>query len=183
MPIGTQEAVDYIDAMKFALWFAYENRLRIIEQCKKEFLNVLYCEFDDVINIHHNYATIEHHFASNVWIHRKGTTSAKKGELGIIPGSQGTSSYIVKGKGNPESFMSCSHGAGRKMSRKKACENLDLKHEKKILDDKNILHSIRGKHNLDEAASAYKDIAVVMSEQEDLVEIVIELEPMAVVKG
>jgi tRNA-splicing ligase RtcB (3'-phosphate/5'-hydroxy nucleic acid ligase) len=183
LPIGTKEAREYIEAMKYALRFALENRLRMIEQCKKEFMNVIDCEFEEVINIHHNYVAIENHFDSNVWVHRKGATSARLGEIGIIPGSQGTSSYIVRGLGNVESFMSCSHGAGRAMSRKKAQENLVLEDEQKLLDDKGILHAIRGKKDLDEASSAYKDIDIVMENQKDLVEIVTKLTPLAVVKG
>ena len=103
--------------------------------------------------------------------------------MGIIPGSQGTASYIVRGKGNPESFLSCSHGAGRKMGRRAAIKTLDLDREKKILDNKGILHALRGKQDLEEAAGAYKDIGVVMEEQQDLVDIVVRLEPLAVIKG
>lgn len=139
--------------------------------------------FTDYINIHHNYAAIENHFGKNVWVHRKGATSAKEGQLGIIPGSQGTSSYIVKGKGNPESFMSCSHGAGRKMSRTKAQKELSFEEEIIKLNEKGVIHSIRNKKDLDEASGAYKDIDVVMEEQQDLVDIVVKLEPLAVIKG
>jgi len=183
LPTKTKEANEYIEAMTYALKFAYENRLQMLEQCKKEFSDVIDCGFSKVINIHHNYASIENHFGQNVWVHRKGATSAREGELGIIPGSQGTASYVVKGLGSPESFMSCSHGAGRRMSRKKAREELNLEQEIKMLDSRNILHSIRHKNNLDEASSAYKNIDVVMNEQKDLVEIVTKLEPLAVVKG
>jgi len=126
---------------------------------------------------------MEHHYGQNVMVHRKGATSARKGQMGIIPGSQGTKSYIVQGKGNPESFNSCSHGAGRKMSRKKACETLDLEAQQRMMDDQGILHAIRGKKQLDEAPGAYKDISVVMANQRDLVEIIAELTPLAVVKG
>lgn len=183
LPIDTDEGHAYIIAMRYACDFAHENRIRMIEQCKKEFFNIMPCKFDEIINIHHNYATIENHFKSNVWVHRKGATSATNGEIGIIPGSQGTASYIVKGKGNPESFMSCSHGAGRKMSRKEAKETLDLEYEKKILNKKGILHGVNKEKDLDEATGAYKDIDIVMKEQEDLVEILIKLEPLAVIKG
>ena len=133
-------------------------------------------EVDDMINIAHNYATLENHFGKNVWVHRKGATSAKEGELGIIPGSQGTKSYIVRGLGNKESFMSCSHGAGRVMGRKQAKRELDLKEEQRKLDEQGILHSIRGVSNLDEATGAYKDINVVMENQVDLAEIVSKLD-------
>jgi tRNA-splicing ligase RtcB len=116
-------------------------------------------------------------------VHRKGATSAKLGETGIIPGSQGTKSYIVEGLGNPESFMSCSHGAGRVMSRKAAIRNLNLEEEQRKLDDLGILHSIRHKDDLEEASSAYKDISQVMKLQSDLVKILVELSPLAVIKG
>jgi tRNA-splicing ligase RtcB len=92
-------------------------------------------------------------------------------------------SYIVKGKGNPESFESCSHGAGRRLGRRQAQRQLDLKSEQKALNEKGIIHSIRSRRDLDEAPSAYKDISTVMKNQEDLVEILVELEPLAVIKG
>ena len=116
-------------------------------------------------------------------MHRKGATSARVGQLGLIPGSQGTASYVVVGKGNPESFMSCSHGAGRKLSRSKARAELSLEDEKKRLDDLGIIHSIRNQADLDEAAGAYKDIDIVMSEQMDLVDISVKLKPLAVIKA
>ena len=126
---------------------------------------------------------MENHFGKNVMVHRKGATSAREGQLGIIPGSQGTSSYIVRGKGNPESFNSCSHGAGRVMGRRQACRELDLESEKKALEDKGIVHSVRSKKDLDEAPGAYKDIQEVMENQKDLVDIVVKLSPLGVIKG
>lgn len=183
LPVDTTEGQEYIASMNYALDFALANRLHMIKACQDEFKKVIDCEFDGVINIHHNYATIENRFGRNVWVHRKGATSAKEGQLGIIPGSQGSSSYIVVGKGNPESFMSCSHGAGRAMSRTKAQENLSVEEEVKRLDDLGVLHAIRGKSDLDEAPSAYKDIDIVMEEQKDLVDIVIKLKPLGVIKG
>ena len=116
-------------------------------------------------------------------VHRKGATRAYEGELGMIPGSQGTSSYIVKGLGNPESFKSCSHGAGRKMGRRQAQRELNLAEEIAMLDKKGVVHAIRSKSDLDEAPSSYKDIDIVMKNQQDLVEIVVELTPLAVLKG
>lgn len=110
-------------------------------------------------------------------------TSARDGEIGLIPGSQGTSSYIVRGLGNKASLMSCSHGAGRKIGRKKAQEILSVESECALLDKQGIIHSIKSKDDLDEAPSAYKDIDVVMDEQKDLVEILVKLSPMAVIKG
>ena len=140
-------------------------------------------EFLQEINIHHNYASLENHYSRNVWVHRKGATLASENTIGIIPGSQGTNSYIVQGLGNPKSLCSCSHGAGRKMSRKKAVENLNLQEEQARLDAKGILHSLRHRNSLDEAPSAYKDIDTVLEEQKDLVKILVKLEPLAVVKG
>ena len=137
----------------------------------------------ETINIAHNFAAMENHFGKNVMVHRKGATKARKGQLGIIPGSQGTSSFIVSGKGNPESFQSCSHGAGRRMGRKQAERELDLTAEIKRLDDMGVIHSIRTEKDLDEAAGAYKDIGTVMANQDDLVNIEVELKPMAVIKG
>ncbi len=183
LPVDSTEGQMYLDEMNYCLEFAYANRKLMMERCKQAILDVIDCEFDEIINIHHNYASLENHFGKNVWVHRKGATNAKEGQLGIIPGSQGTASYIVKGKGNPESFMSCSHGAGRAMSRKKARENLSLEEEQKKLNDQGIIHAVRNKCNLDEASGAYKNIDVVMEEQKDLVDIVVKLKPLAVVKG
>ena len=101
----------------------------------------------------------------------------------MIPGSQGTSSYIVKGKGNEQSFKSCSHGAGRKLGRKQAIRELNLEDEIAKLDAKGVVHSVRNKSDLEEAPSSYKDIQMVMENQMDLVDIVVKLEPLAVLKG
>ena len=136
-----------------------------------------------MINIAHNYASMENHFNRDVFIHRKGATSARIGEIGIIPGSQGTNSYIVSGLGNPDSFTSCSHGAGRSLGRRQARRQLDLHEEIQRLEQKGIIHSIKKVKDLDEASSAYKDISKVMNNQKDLVEILVELKPLAVVKG
>jgi tRNA-splicing ligase RtcB len=116
-------------------------------------------------------------------VHRKGATSAKLDEIGIIPGSQGSMSYIVKGKGNAESFRSCSHGAGRKMGRKEAQRRLDIDDEIDYMNAKGIIHSLRTEKDLDEATGAYKDIEEVMDNQMDLVSPMIQLRPLAVMKG
>jgi tRNA-splicing ligase RtcB len=139
--------------------------------------------FEQPVNIAHNYAAREKHFGREVYVHRKGATRAGCGEKGIIPGSQGSSSYLVSGRGNPESFHSCSHGAGRKMGRKQARRELNLEQEKRRLDEKRILHSIRGRQDLDEAAGAYKDIETVIERQNDLVDVLDILQPLAVIKG
>jgi len=182
LPMETKEAHEYFDVMKFALEFAKENRFRMIDAIKQSF-DISGITFDETINIHHNYAAWEHHFGEDVIVHRKGATSARKDQIGLIPGSQGTKSYVVRGKGNEDSFMSCSHGAGRKMGRKQAQRELNLDAEKKLLDDQGIIHAIRNKADLDEAAGAYKDISVVMDNQKDLVDIVVELSPLAVIKA
>ena len=184
LPFGIDEYDRYLQEMQLCLDFAYENRKHMSNAIKSEFKKVFdNIEFKEEINIHHNYASIESHYSQNVIVHRKGATLARENTIGIIPGSQGTSSYIVQGLGNKASLTSCSHGAGRKMSRTKAIANLDLTSEQKLLDDKGILHSIRHKNSLDEAPSAYKDIDVVMEEQKDLVKILVKLQPLDVVKG
>ena len=184
LPIDTMEANTYIEEMNYCLEFAKANRNRMSKVIKDIFTYSLGdMIFNNGINIHHNYASLENHYGSNVWVHRKGATSARKGELGIIPGSQGTNSYIVEGRGSKESFLSCSHGAGRTMGRKQARNTLSLEHEQSMLDSLGVIHSISSKENLDEAPSAYKPIKEVMKAQEDLVKIVVELEPLAVVKG
>lgn len=124
----------------------------------------------------------ENHFDENVIVHRKGATRARVGEIGIIPGSQGTKSYIVEGLGNPDSFQSCSHGAGRLMSRTEAVRSLSLEDEVAKLEAQGIVHAIRGQKDLEEAAGAYKNIDEVMANQTDLVKIVTELAPV-VIKG
>jgi tRNA-splicing ligase RtcB len=140
-------------------------------------------KFDEMINIAHNYAAWEEHFGQNVIVHRKGATRARLDEIGIIPGSQGSKSYIVRGLGNTESFMSCSHGAGRVLGRREACRVLDLQSEIDRMNALGIIHGIHEQKDLDEAPSAYKDIDTVMANQRDLVEPIVELSPIAVIKG
>jgi len=183
LPINTKEAKMYIAEMQYCVDFAFANRQLMIDRVKAVFSRNLDVEYEPIINIAHNYARLENHYGKNVWIHRKGATSAKFGEIGIIPGSQGTKSYIVSGLGNDESFTSCSHGAGRTMSRTKARKELDLQVEIKHMDDMGVIHGIRHESDLDEAPSAYKDIDVVMQNQIELVETVVELTPLAVIKG
>mgnify|MGYP003289370772 CR=1 FL=1 len=186
LPVGAEEFDMYKSEMALCLQFSLANR----ELMAKKIMNC----FDKIIkkdglfpyeyiNIHHNYASLENHYGKNVYVHRKGATLAKEGKLGIIPGSQGTSSYIVEGLGNKASLCSCSHGAGRKMSRKKARENLNIEEEKSVLEKQGILHSIRTIEDLDEASSAYKNIDEVMEQQKDLVKIITKLNPLAVIKG
>ena len=184
LPFETDEAHVYYKEMKYCTEFALANRKLMMERIQQVVSSVLnHVTYQPMINIAHNYAAWEEHFGTKVIVHRKGATSAKLGETGIIPGSQGTKSYIVEGLGNPESFMSCSHGAGRVMSRSAAIRNLNLDEEKRKLDQLGIIHSIRNKSDLEEASSAYKDISQVMALQSDLVKIKVELSPLAVIKG
>jgi tRNA-splicing ligase RtcB (3'-phosphate/5'-hydroxy nucleic acid ligase) len=189
-PIDSDLGVEYITAMNYALEFAKASRELMMERTKNVVFNMLkkYANVTEIkelmsVDVHHNYAAIEAHFGESVMVHRKGATSAKFNELGLIPGSQGTKSYVVRGRGNTESFMSCSHGAGRRIGRKQAQRELDLEVEKKKLNDQDIVHEIRNQADLDEAPGSYKDIVEVMSNQTDLVDIVNELTPLAVIKG
>jgi tRNA-splicing ligase RtcB len=170
--------------MNYCMEWAKCNRKlmmnRIIDVIKDSFPDAT---FGNPIDIHHNYAAVEEHYGRQCIVHRKGAASAREGEIGIIPGSMGTCSYIVRGLGKPESFFSSSHGAGRAMSRGEAVATLDMKHEIDLLESQNIVHSIRNRNDLEEATSAYKNIDVVMTNQKDLVEIVTRLLPIAVIKG
>lgn len=191
LPVDSDLGRQYIRDMEFALSYALENRRRIARNMQtvlqEYFPNLQICfEYD----IHHNYASLENHFGENVWVHRKGATSAKKDEIGIIPGSMGTSSYIVKGLGNQESFMSCSHGAGRKMSRSAANQSLTVKEcdeamqgivcerWNKVRRGKNA-----GQYDLSESPGAYKDIEEVIANESDLVKPIVKLSPISVLKG
>ena len=184
LPINDESGRIYLQEMQYCVDFAYANRKLMMERVKDALIAVVQpVTFEPMINIAHNYAAMETHFHKNVMVHRKGATSAREGEIGIIPGSQGSPSYIVRGKGERESFQSCSHGAGRKMGRKQAKRQLDLEHEQKLLEDQGILHSVRSKRDLDEASGAYKNIDEVIENQLDLIEVLVELRPLAVIKG
>lgn len=184
LPLDTPEAQDYLAEMEYCINFALANRklmmarvMEAIEEVAGKF------DVEPMINESHNYAAWEKHFGKRVLVHRKGAMRAFNGQVGMIPGSQGTKSYIVKGLGNKDSFKSCSHGAGRRLSRRQAQKQLNLKQEIKLLNDQNIVHGIRSVKDLDEAANAYKDIDEVMDNQRDLVKILVELKPLAVIKG
>ena len=184
LPLGCKEFTAYWKEMSYCVDFALCNRQLMMERIKEIIADAIpNVEFEPMINIAHNYAAWEHHYGEDVIVHRKGAVRARAGEIGIIPGSQGTSSYIVEGLGCPESFMSSSHGAGRLMSRTEAIKTLSLKKEIEMLDSKGIIHDIRSQNHLDEAASAYKNIDEVMANQQDLVKILTRLSPIAVVKG
>lgn len=183
LPLDSEDGVHYMAEMQYCVEFAHANRRLMMERIQAIVYGLLQVEFEPAINIAHNYASMENHFGRNVLIHRKGATLAREGQFGIIPGSQGSKSYIVIGKGNKESFESCSHGAGRKMGRKQAQRELNLQDEIERLNQKGVIHAIRNTGDLDEAPGAYKDIDVVMENQRDLVDIAVELTPLAVIKG
>lgn len=179
---GSQLFDDYIEAMHFAQDYAMSNRelmmVRVLDALRK---HVPVFKTDKAaINCHHNYATREVHFGEQVWVTRKGAVSAGEGELGIIPGSMGTGSFIVEGLGNQESFCSCSHGAGRVMSRGAAKKLISLE------DHKAAMAGIEARVDegvLDESPAAYKDIGAVMDAQQDLVRIRHRLRQVVNVKG
>lgn len=184
LPLDCDEASQYIAEMLYCVDFALANRKLMMEDIQNIFDEVIHpAKYGEMINIAHNYAQLEHHFGSDVMVHRKGATLARLSTIGIIPGSQGTSSYVVRGLGNVDSFTSCSHGAGRKMGRKEAERTLSLEEQKKIMDEQGIIHGIRNASNLDEAPGAYKDVVEVMELQKDLVQILHTLKPLAVIKG
>lgn len=186
LPADTPEAAAYIAAMNFALAFAEQNRRVMMDRVQESVQTVLTCNFDVAANIHHNYAALERHFDQDLWVHRKGATSAYSGQKGIIPGSMGTPSYIVEGKGNPESLHSCSHGAGRKMGRSQASRTLTIE----ACDDA-MKGIVFGRWNKDrkgcmdfgEAPQAYKDIDQVIAAQDDLIHPLVKLKPLGVIKG
>ena len=184
LPHGTREFGAYWNEMKYCIDFALCNRRLMMERIQEVIADSLKgIEFEPMINIAHNYAAFEHHFGKDVIVHRKGATLAREGVIGIIPGSQGTASYIVEGLGNPDSFCSCSHGAGRVLSRKAAIHTLDMKAEVKNLEAKGIIHAIRCQDDMQEASGAYKDIEEVIANESDLVKVKTKLLPIAVIKG
>jgi len=193
LPLDVELGQDYVRDMNFALTYAAENRRLMMGHLKKVMAeHVAGIEFLAEVNIHHNYAAEEEHGGRSVWVHRKGATSARLGETGIIPGSMGTSSYIVEGLGNPESFESCSHGAGRRMGRAAACRQLSEEDCDKAMEgvvfDRWGKSDIRGTDkkkllDLSEAPLAYKDIDAVIEAELDLVKPMVKLKPLAVVKG
>ncbi len=192
LPIEEADGHYYFTDMLFALRYAKENRRRMMEAMKEtvaEFVPEV--NFLRMIDIHHNYAACEEHFGKKVFVHRKGATSAKLDEIGIIPGSMGTASYIVRGLGNPDSFMSCSHGAGRRMSRIAASTTLTVEECDQAMDGivcerwhkYKGYGKAKGRLDLSEAPQAYKDIESVIDAERDLIEPLVRLVPMASLKG
>lgn len=179
---GAQHFDDYVEAVHWAQDYAMDNRremMRLIVDALKPQLPA-FGVTEEAINCHHNYVAMEQHFGANVYITRKGAIRAGRGELGIIPGSMGAKSYIVRGKGDPESFSSCAHGAGRRMSRTQAARHFN---ETDLQAQTAGVECRKDKGVLDEIPGAYKDIDTVMANQSDLVEVVHTLKQVVCVKG
>lgn len=184
LPLDSPQGRSYLEEMTYCVRFAAANRLAMMERVKELLVEIEpSVEFKEFYDVAHNYAAEELHFGRKVVVHRKGATRAANGEIGLIPGSQGSHSYVVRGLGHPESFSSCSHGAGRLLGRKQAQRQLDLREEIARLEARGILHALRHKKDLEEAAGAYKDIDKVIDSQRDLVSVIATLHPLAVVKG
>lgn len=180
--LGSKSFDDYVEAVQWAQDYAFENRREMMRLVLEALRNLLppFQLSKEAVNCHHNYVQQEEHFGENVFVTRKGAIRAGFGELGIIPGSMGAKSYIVRGKGNADSFCSCSHGAGRNMSRSKA---------KRLFSEADLIEQTQGiecKKDLsvvDEIPAAYKNIDEVMAHQSDLVEVVHTLKQVLCVKG
>jgi tRNA-splicing ligase RtcB (3'-phosphate/5'-hydroxy nucleic acid ligase) len=184
LPQGSELFDDYVHAVEWAQRYARMNR-ELMMQVTIEALRAAGClpEFTahlEAVNCHHNYVSHEHHYGANVIVTRKGAVRARAGELGIIPGSMGAKSFIVRGKGNPESFTSCSHGAGRAMSRTKAKKVFTLADHAAATAG---VECRKDEDVIDETPGAYKAIDDVMAAQADLVEIVYTLKQIVCVKG
>lgn len=181
---GTEYFDDYVEAVDWAQDFARQNRNLMMENVIKALQEVKgvrrFKTEKQAVNCHHNYVSREHHFGQDVWITRKGAVSARRDELGIIPGSMGARSFIVRGLGNPESFHSCSHGAGRVMSRNQAKKRISLDEH---LQATAGVECRKDEAVIDETPAAYKPIDAVMKAQSDLVEIVHTLKQVVCVKG
>lgn len=182
---GTQEFKNYLNDLEWCQKYAAENRKEMMRRVLKDLSYAVHGEPDAIatdikVNCHHNYVARENHYGENVLVTRKGAVRARNGDLGIIPGSMGTRSYIVRGLGNPESFTSCSHGAGRKMSREQAKRQFTVKD---LEAQTTGIECRKDEGVLDEIPGAYKDIEVVMANQGDLVEVLYQLRQIMCVKG
>jgi tRNA-splicing ligase RtcB len=181
---GTPEFKAYWHDLDWAQKYAMKNREIMMKRLLKSFNRMFNGgrEFSPeiAVNCHHNYVAVEEHYGDKVFVTRKGAINAEEGRYGIIPGSMGAKSFIIKGMGNPESFNSCSHGAGRKMSRTKA----KAKFTREDLEKQTMgVECRKDKGVVDEIPGAYKDIEKVMHAQRDLVEVVAELKQVVCVKG
>ncbi|MDH0777357.1 RtcB family protein [Delftia tsuruhatensis] len=180
---GARYFGDYVRGVSWAQKFAMRNREVMMANLIATVRKVIAKPFEshvEAVNCHHNYVQQERHFGQDVFITRKGAVSARRGELGIIPGSMGARSYIVRGLGNPESFESCSHGAGRVMSRTKAKKMFSVEDHIKATEG---VECRKDADVVDEIPMAYKDIDAVMAAQQDLVEVVHTLKQVVCVKG
>jgi len=181
---GTKIYDDYIEAVSWAQDYARLNREIMMNdaiECMKKFVPHIAVDIvESAVNCHHNYVSIENHYNENVIVTRKGAVSAQKDQLGIIPGSMGAKSFIVRGKGNKESFCSCSHGAGRKMSRTAAKKMFTIDDHIKATEG---VECRKDADVIDETPQSYKDIDAVMAAQSDLVEIVATLKQILCIKG
>ena len=183
LPEGTDHFSDYVEAVEWGQQFARMNREVMMQRVIVAMKRTLGTQFDaqlEAVNCHHNYVSREEHYGQNVIVTRKGAVSAQRGQLGIIPGSMGARSYIVRGLGNEESFCSCSHGAGRVMSRTKAKKLVSLDEHVKATEG---VECRKDKDVIDETPAAYKSIDSVMEAQKDLVEIMYTLKQVVCVKG
>lgn len=182
-PEATDEFNDYVEAVTWAQNYALENRKLMMELVIAALRRHIPKEFtltSEAINCHHNYVEKENHFGRNLWVTRKGAIRARDGELGIIPGSMGQQSYIVRGKGNSDSYCSCSHGAGRAMSRTEARKRFNLAD---LATQTDGVECRKDDAVLDEIPGAYKRLDVVMENQKDLIEVVHTLKAIMCVKG
>lgn len=191
LPVDDEAGQSYLRWMEMSLTFARENRQAMKDTVKSILFNLVerHTGFNNIqvdmeINAHHNYAALETHYGENVWVHRKGAIRVQKDELGIVPGAMGRASYIVKGLGNPESFCSCSHGAGRRMGRKKALSTYTSQEVLQELADQEVTLATRSMKDIaDESPLVYKDIEDVIKQESDLAVPVLKLQTVAVVKG
>ncbi|EOE0249679.1 TPA: RtcB family protein [Klebsiella oxytoca] len=180
---GSEHFVDYVRAVSWAQDYARANREAMLENvllALRKTIDKPFTLVSEAINCHHNYVQKEQHFGKEIYVTRKGAVSARRGQYGIIPGSMGAKSFIVRGLGNPESFCSCSHGAGRVMSRTKAKKLFSV--EDQIRATAHV-ECRKDANVIDEIPMAYKDIDAVMAAQSDLVEIVHTLRQVVCVKG
>jgi tRNA-splicing ligase RtcB len=184
LAMGDEAGVAYLADAAWALGFARENRARIAAAAARILAELLGVEpaLDQAIDVHHNFCTVEEHDGERLWVHRKGAIAVPAGALAVIPGSMGTASYIVRGRGSAASFDSCSHGAGRVLSRAEARARIPPRTMVHTL--RRVVFDIRRAADLvEEAPAVYRDIREVLEDQADLVEPVLRLEPLAVLKG
>ncbi len=182
-PEGTQHFDDYVEAVEWAQDFARTNREIMMQNVVRAVREAIPKPFEshvEAVNCHHNYVSRENHFGENVLVTRKGAVRARRGEMGIIPGSMGARSFIVRGLGNEDSFHSCSHGAGRKMSRTEARKRFTVEQHKAATEGVECRKDV---DVIDETPAAYKDIDAVMEAQKNLVEVVHTLKQVVCVKG